>query len=513
MARPQPAEVVCVNPIGKEQGRIKKIATPTNSITLFYDERDRIVVRQLNRGEPGSPGSIERVVRYTWDTFGRKTSVALSQKFSDPQNSKKPAAYKLLQQTDYSYDSKGRLAELKSNGASVCRYQYDKNGRLFARQYGNGITARYQYDRFGRQTRLDLIGGPLAEPLLLAYQWDNAGQLLSRTWNKETQVYGYDASGQLLSVNKVGSATAQAVASSASNPAGIALAVRSSANGAVPLSLLEAYRYDPAGNMLSKSEGGIASLMRYNADNQLLSTAVSQPAATEAQTTAYQYDAAGRRTGKAIAGQKQTRIFGFFDKLLILTRPDGTRIGFDYYPDGMLAAKAPLPSDANPATSQGQQNAKSGIKQQTVGRMISTFLGSKSEEESLETNPDQTALNKNLREEFVWDGLALLYKNGTTYAVEPHVSGGIPVASTAGGDAPSVYYINDILGTTLALVADDQVKVTPLSAFGNPAALRQGGASPVDTASSLLPASDPYAPAMQAPSIHSPSGSPQVRQP
>jgi len=281
----------------------------------------------------------------------------------------------------------------------------------------------------------------------------------------------------------------------------------------VPLSLLEAYRYDPAGNMLSKSEGGIASLMRYNADNQLLSTAVSQPAATEAQTTAYQYDAAGRRTGKAIAGQKQTRIFGFYDKLLILTRPDGTRIGFDYYPDGMLAAKAPLSFNANPATAQGQQNAKSKAKQQTVGGIISSFLGSKPEEEPLESNPDQAALNKSLREEFVWDGLALLYKNGATYAVEPHVSGGIPIVSNAGADAPPVYYINDILGTTLALVADDQVKVTPLSAFGDPASLRQRGTPPLYTTSSLPPASDPSGPAMQAPSIHSPSGSPQVQQP
>ncbi len=420
-----------------EQGRVKKTATPTNSVTLYYDGMNRIVARQLARGDS------QRVVRYSWDVAGRKTSVAISEKVPDPKNANN---FKLLQQTDYTYDLKGRLSEIKSNGASACRYQYDKKGRLVARQFGNGIVARYAYDVFGRQTRLDLSGGPLTEPLLLAYQWDSAGQLLSRTWNNETQVYGYDPSGQLLTVSKASGIPSQ-------QPQ--VMPVANTQPGS-PSNLMESYRYDPAGNMLVKFENGDTTSMTYDAANQLVS------AVTGDKTTAFKYDQAGRLISQTTGDQTQSRTYGFLDKVLVLTKPDGTRIGFDYYPDGQLAAKAPLPAAADL-----NAEAKAGPKQ-TVGGMISNLLGAKSEEEPLEANPEQAALNKNLREELVWDGLALLYRNGVSYAVEPHVSGGVPLVATQGAGAPPVYYINDILGTTLAVVTPDRVEIAPMTAFGKP---------------------------------------------
>ena len=446
-----------------EQGRVKKIATPTNSVTLFYDGLNRVIARQLVRGE------IQRVVRYGWDATGRKTSVVLSEKIPDPKN---PNNYKLLQQTDYAYDGKGRLVEIKSNGTSVCRYHYDPKGRLVGRQFGNGIVARYAYDIFGRQTRLELSGGPLSEPLLLAYQWDAAGQLLSRTWNKETQVYGYDASGQLLTVSKAGgsSTSSQAVPVANNQPGPVS-------------SLLESYKYDLAGNMLVKFENGETATMTYDAANQLVS------AVTGDKTTAFKYDAAGRLVSQSTGDQVQSRTYGFLDKVLVLTKPDGTRVGFDYYPDGQLAAKAPLPAAADLNTSQ-----QSGARKQTVGNMISNLLGAKPEEEPMEPNPDQAALNKNLREELVWDGLALLYRNGVSYAVEPHVSGGVPVVATQGSSSAPVYYINDILGTTLAVVTPGRVEIAPMTAFGKPLAPKPNSADSASQKPSSVIQPNPVAP-------------------
>ena len=435
-----------------DKGRVKKIATPTNSVALYYDDMNRIVAQQLTRGES------QRVVRYGWDAAGRKTSVVLSEKVPDPKNA---TNYKLLQQSDYTYDINGRLVEIKSNGASACRYQYDAKGRLTGRQFGNGIVAHYAYDIFGRQTRLDLSGGPLVEPLLLAYQWDAAGQLLARTWNNETQTYGYDPSGQLLVVSKVGDSRSQAVTQVANNQTS---------------PVLESYRYDAAGNMLVKFENGDTTSMIYDAANQLVS------AVTGGKTTAFKYDTAGRLLSQTTDGQTQSRAYGFLDKVLVLTKPDGTRIGFDYYPDGQLAAKAPLPAavDLNAPL-------QACAKKQTVGGMISNLLGSKPEENPLETTPEQTALNRNLREELVWDGLALLYCNGISYAVEPHVSGGVPLVGTRGTGAPPIYYINDILGTTLAVVTPDRVEIAPMTAFGKP----RGGSGAPSTISEPSPVTPP----------------------
>lgn len=62
--------------------------------------------------------------------------------------------------------------------------------------------------------------------------------------------------------------------------------------------------------------------------------------------------------------------------------------------------------------------------------------------------------------------MALLNRGGRSYFVEPHVSGGIPIASMEGADEPITWYISDILGTTIARVTGDEIEITPLTAFG-----------------------------------------------
>ena len=183
-------------------------------------------------------------------------------------------------------------------------------------------------------------------------------------------------------------------------------------------------------------------------------------------------------------GTARAHAHGFLDKVLVLTKPDGTRIGFDYYPDGQLAAKAPLPAGAALA-----RTAKQQAKTSTVGGLISNLMGANPEGETPEPSPEQEALNRNIREELVWDGLALLYRNGVTYAVEPHVSGGVPVTAQAGIASPATYYINDILGTTLAVVHPDRVEIVPLTAFGKPVGSKSGAQQ------QILPEPLPVAPA------------------
>ncbi|HEY5791655.1 MAG TPA: hypothetical protein VIS74_00055, partial [Chthoniobacterales bacterium] len=81
-------------------------------------------------------------------------------------------------------------------------------------------------------------------------------------------------------------------------------------------------------------------------------------------------------------------------------------------------------------------------------------------------SPAQQALE--IKEEFIWDDLALLWRNGTSYAVEPHPNGGTPVAVFERPDTLPTFLLSDILGTTLAAIKPDRVEIIPLTAFGKP---------------------------------------------
>ena len=424
-----------------EKGRFKTVATPTNRITLFYDSAGRVAARQLTRGQTS-----DRVIRYTYDDAGHFTCVVLSEKEHGAPDTSGPPAYRLLQQTEYAYDTGGRLTSLTSNGALVCTYSYDPAGRLIQRKFGNGIVGKYAYDTFGRQTRLDLTGGPLATPLSLVYQWDNAGQLTSRAWNGETQVYGYDPSGELTSVTALPPSAGEnsSFYQPASNPA-----------PAAQPKLLESYRYDAAGNMLQKYEEGQTTVMTYDAANQL------KTATMGADLVDFTYDAAGRLVSET-GPEAKTRQYGFLDKILVLAKADGTRLGYDYYPDGQLAAKGPLqtPTAAQPAsgTSLLKQLAAMGAGDDDLAQ-------------------SETQKSMGVTEEFVWEGLALFYRDRETFAIEPHPSGGVPIVSTNDPqNGMNTYYINDILGTTLAVVHPDHIEIVPLTAFGRPRPATQSSA-------------------------------------
>jgi YD repeat-containing protein len=398
-------------------------------------------------------------------------------------------AFKLLQQTQYIHDTSGHLTEIKSNGATICTYSYDTAGRLVGRVYGNGITAKYAYDRFGRQALMTLTGGPLIEPLTLGYEWDAAGQLLSRTWNGERQTYSYDLSGQLLTVSAASASHPERSAPLSKDPANLKSDIRKASSTTPPPAanhlLIESYKYDSAGNMLEKFEHGLKTVMTYDAANQLktsTSTSILGGTQSPASQTIFQYDLAGRLVSSCHpeppeGPQTVSREYGLLDKVLVLTRPDGTRIGYDYYPDGQLAAKGPLPKElsSNPqSATPNAQPQKSGLE------LLKQLVTLKAEDADLAPSAEQKTMG--VTEELVWDDLALLYRNGETYAIEPHVSGGVPIASSR--DPQSVtktYFINDILGTTLAVITPDRIQITPLTAFGKPLAMKTGSSLTPET--------------------------------
>ncbi|MBO5307443.1 MAG: hypothetical protein J6C40_05515 [Lentisphaeria bacterium] len=146
---------------------------------------------------------------------------------------------------------------------------------------------------------------------------------------------------------------------------------------------LERYTYDPAGNRLSKTINGVTTTYTYDKANQLVTSTVN------GKTTRYKYDAAGRMIQ---AGDK-SYIYNGQNKVTEVRQNGKIVAKFEYNIDGQIAK----------------------------------------------------AIYGNKVEEFIWDGLALIWRSGVTYINEPYVTGGNPVM--AGDDV----LFNDMLGSTLAV--------------------------------------------------------------
>jgi len=78
-----------------------------------------------------------------------------------------------------------------------------------------------------------------------------------------------------------------------------------------------------------------------------------------------------------------------------------------YSPDGQLAAKRIL-------TTENTENAEGGI--QKISNPPAT--------------PPPINAKPSTSETFLWDGLALLRRKDTIYIIDPHPSGGVPIASS-----------------------------------------------------------------------------------
>ena len=160
---------------------------------------------------------------------------------------------------------------------------------------------------------------------------------------------------------------------------------------------LERYTYDPAGNRLSKTINGVTTTYSYDEANQLIRSTVN------GEITYYEYDAAGRMIQ---AGDK-SYIYNGNNKVIEVRQNGETIAKFEYNIDGQIAK----------------------------------------------------AIYGDKKEEFIWDGLALIWRSGVTYINEPAITGGNPVM--AGDDV----LFNDMLGNTLAVNG----KAVEMSSFGETA--------------------------------------------
>jgi len=136
-----------------------------------------------------------------------------------------------------------------------------------------------------------------------------------------------------------------------------------------------------------------------------------------------------------------------------------------YWPDGQLAAKRILSTENTESTETGIQKVSNPP-----------------------ATPSPINAQPSISETFLWDGLALLRRNKTLYIIEPHPSGGSVIASHPVGKPKELtYYLNDILGTTLATVEAGFTTFASLTAFGQPLKLASNIPQPTNLATTNNP--------------------------
>jgi len=202
----------------------------------------------------------------------------------------------------------------------VAKYTYAENGLPSEKVLADGTKITYRHDPLGRITGMRVISAKGKELTDLKYSWDTAGQLASRTWSGIEQKYSYDLAGQLIGVHS----------SSVDRQASSALRLPS-----------ERYAYDLAGNMIEKTIGDSQTRMLYDEANRLLKAVTEK--GNISKETVYAYDSAGRLASEKEGDSVKNYEYGLFEKVNAIAKADGSRTGFDYWPDGQLAAKGQVP--------------------------------------------------------------------------------------------------------------------------------------------------------------------------
>ena len=154
--------------------------------------------------------------------------------------------------------------------------------------------------------------------------------------------------------------------------------------------LNESYVYDKQGNILEKRIGSKTYTYQYDTANQLVSMKSSEG------QREYIYDKAGRLVEEKLNDKTDVKYkYGYLDKVTEVTR-QGKITKFVYDGAGMLASKI---------------------------------------------TPDGKIEN------WMWDGLALIRRGKDIHVNEPHISGGVPIASIT--PSGTQFHESDFLGTTL----------------------------------------------------------------
>jgi len=270
---------------------------------------------------------------------------------------------------------------------------------------GNGFITdeKRSYDSFGRLASIENDGSQS-----LSYEYDARGKIARQRANGVDINFAYDELGRLKT-----------------KTLGPALA---------PISKIE-YFYGADNQISAREVNGVKQDYAYDQIGQLLSVAAGGKILEQ-----YKYDPAGNMLSKTIDGKVTTFKYNASNQLVSSTC-DGKTTTYEYDAAGRMIQEGSTSYSYN----FNNKVVKSG------NNTYSYYASGQIANANVNGN----------KEEFSWDGLALLERSGTNYLNEPYATGGNPVL--AGKDV----LFNDLLGTTQGVKSGDKYTATPRTAFGD----------------------------------------------
>ena len=260
------------------QQNLVSMTDSTGTTTFAYDAADQLTKVTY----PG--GSF---LEYTYNSAGQRIQMTDQTGFT----------------VNYQYNALGQLSELTDgSGDLIVSYSYDAAGRLSSEQFGNGTSTEYTYDADGNVLSIVNLAPNGSTQSSYVYTYNNQNLPVTMTTSAGTFTYGYDADGQLTSVQTPGGETIAYEYDAAGNR--VAVVDNGTATQYDANDLNEytqggdtTYQYNADGDLISSTDSSGTTTYSYNVLGQL--TSVNSPAST----TTYQYDALGFLVSEAVNGQ------------------------------------------------------------------------------------------------------------------------------------------------------------------------------------------------------------------
>jgi RHS repeat-associated protein len=260
------------------RGNLKTAAGAAGTTSLSYDSGDRLTNISYPTG---------RYLQYAYDSAGRRIRMTDQSGFI----------------VNYAYDSVGRLRQLTDgSGANIVTYSYNNVGLLSREDKGNNTYTTYQYDANGNVLHLVNFATGGSVNSRFDYSYDALGHVSTMSTRDGAWTYSYDNTGQLTHAlftsqnpavpdqdltyvyDSVGNRMQTVV-----NAVTITYTTNS-VNEYTNTSDGATYKYDSAGNLISKTDPTGTTTYVYDSLNRLVS------AISPTDSLIYEYDALGNRS-------------------------------------------------------------------------------------------------------------------------------------------------------------------------------------------------------------------------
>lgn len=312
------------------RGNLTSIKDPLGQTTsLDYDARGQVVERDDAAG---------KLTRFDYDGFGNLTKV------TDP----------LGRERTFAYDGASRLVRATSTATDVS-YEYDSLNRIVAVDDGTARST-YAYDALGN------LSGALGPDTDLAFDWDPAGRLVQVDDQRlgKTIGYRYDGVGNQVEMQADGRTVTYAY--------DLAGRLTGIADGADQYALA----YDDGGRLTQLTyPNGVRTEYGYDAADQLTALTSRRAGGALIASSAYAYDAAGRRLSESRStGETLTYGYDAAGRLLREQRAGGTDPYLRSYTYDPAGNRTTLDSDGT-VTTYAYDDAGQLIEQHTGADAVS----------------------------------------------------------------------------------------------------------------------------------------------